>query len=69
MKPSWLKRHYACPDCGKIVDESDCPSEKTDPLPYRAFDCLHCGAHYTPEEFGALNADKWSWEHQPQEDE
>lgn len=67
MKPAWLKRNYACPDCGQIVDENDCPHEKTDHLEYKAFDCERCHAHYSPEEFVALNQDKWSGEHQPED--
>lgn len=65
MKPKWMKRHFACPDCGLIVDEHDCPHEASDngALKYQPFDCPRCGAHYTPEEFMDLNQDKWNREH------
>lgn len=65
MKPAWMKRHYACPDCGLIFEEGDCPHEMSDngALKYRAFDCSRCGAHYTPDEFYESNEDKWNREH------
>lgn len=71
MKPKWMKRHFACPDCGFIIEESNCPHEASDngSLSYLAFDCPRCKSHYTPEEFFDLNQDKWNREHHIEEEQ
>lgn len=71
MKPRWMKRHYACPDCGLIIEEKNCPHFASDngALRYRAFDCPRCGVHYTPDEFFELNEDKWNREHSVEEEQ
>ena len=65
MKPAWLHRHFACPDCGLIVEIEDCPKPEGWGKPFIdgkavPFDCSRCKAHYNFEEFMKLNEDKWS---------
>lgn len=66
MKPKWLQRNFSCPDCGYILKEHDQYPRNESPdgydkgLPYLAFDCPRCSAHYTPDEFYLANQDKYS---------
>lgn len=65
MKPMWMRRHCACPNCGLIIEIEDCPKSEGWAKPYLdlpavPFDCPRCKAHYTPEDFYELNQDKWT---------
>lgn len=64
-KPRFLRRNFACPDCGLFVKTDDVPDGWALGTPPKFFDCPRCAAHYTAAEFVQLNQDKWSTEHQP----
>ncbi len=61
MKPKFLRRNFACPDCGLLIPEGDCGN--------KPFDCPRCQTHYTQEEFIELNQDKWKREHHIEEEQ
>lgn len=56
MKPRFLRRNWACPDCGKVFTED----QLSEPEFRKFFDCDRCGAHYTDDEFTRLNVEKWA---------
>jgi len=64
LKPRWMRRQVSCPDCGKILphDKAKHPRNASDDglLPYKAFDCVGCGAHYTPQDFWREQDEKWN---------
>ncbi len=56
MKPFWMRRHWACPDCGQVISigvDNRAHHEKT------GVDCLKCKAHFSWEDFENENVDKW----------
>lgn len=64
MKPRWMRRYVACPDCGTILEDGSSQPRNAGEngllsLPYKAFDCKKCGAHYTPNDFWREQEEKW----------
>lgn len=61
--PWFWRRQLSCPDCGFIYDEAywakavTIRDKKGYPL---ATTCPRCKAHYTEEDFWALQSDKYS---------
>lgn len=59
-KPRFLRRNFACPDCGLLPPTSEV--ELILGGAAKPFDCERCKVHYPAEEFIELNEDKWSKE-------
>ncbi len=74
MKPRWMKRRVACPECGQCygIDGEANPKGELDlhkAMPRRTinqheaypegFTCLTCKAHFTAEDFWDEQREKW----------
>lgn len=67
MKPRWMKRRVACPECGHILKENEGIKKKIikdangHPIDVRdvCFDCPICKSHWPAEDFWEEQYEKW----------
>ena len=52
-KPFWMRRYWACPDCGHIFAEFEHEPPRT------GIDCPRCETHFAIEDFMDENCEKW----------
>lgn len=53
MKPRWMRRNWACPDCGCVFPFFEVGDHR------HGVDCERCGAHFATDDFMDENCDKW----------
>jgi hypothetical protein len=74
MRPRWMRRHVACPECGQCygidgeanakgeldLNQAMPPDFSTNPATYpKGFTCLKCKAHFPVEDFWNEQHEKW----------